>query len=264
MLKTNIYRPSGALSEYVEYYWTLESEHTVNNAPTLVYPLGMPEMIFHYGVPFVVNQPDAAEVKHPQSLLCCQKLSSIHVSAPGITGMVAVTFKPYGCTAFFGFNMNDFVNKNIDLCGICGDKSLEINDRLASAKNNLERIAIVEKFLLSKLTIKKRELDIVKRGIEAFDRRFLTITVDDAAKETFVSYRQFERLFLKCVGLTPKQYLKIKKIDFAMNLITTRRKMSLTEIAMEAGFYDQSHLISNFKAIINDTPSSILKQISIA
>lgn len=260
-MKTSVYKPSGPLESFVEQYWIMESGKAPNGAPTLVYPLGKPEMMFHFGEPFITLDGGELPSVQPRSLLCAQKLSAINVRALGRVGVFAITFKPYGAAAFCGFDISKHINRNINLCDIYGDSANSVVEMLGNANDNANRVVIVEEFLKSKLRSKLWEFDIIKRGIEAIDKDYLRIRIDEAAQKACVSYRQFDRLFQSRIGLTPKQYLKIKRINFAIGLMSSRESVSLTEIGLKTGFYDQSHFIASFKSIMNVAPSKILSLI---
>ncbi len=249
------YKPSAALSDYVKYYWTMDSELPGEADSTLVYPEGYPEMVFHYGDAFVVTDGRKGAVRQPQSFFGAQKTKSLYVSTNGTTGMIAVTFRPFGASPFFRFDLNQGRDLKIDLCSIFGDRHKLLVEQIAGAGSTEKRIGIIESFLLSQLSVNARELAILSLGAGAIDSSMGRITIEEASKTAYVSCRHFERLFLRRVGLSPRQYSRIRKINFAIKLMEAQRLTSLTEVALEAGFYDQSHFISNFKSVIDITPS---------
>lgn len=69
------------------------------------------------------------------------------------------------------------------------------------------------------------------------------------------------REFNKYFGTSLGNYIRLLKINKAFCLITSK-KLSMTEICYQCGFYDQSHFISNFKQIYGSTPTKLIKSIS--
>ncbi len=71
-----------------------------------------------------------------------------------------------------------------------------------------------------------------------------------------ISCRQLERIFKKYVGITPVEFLRLKRVEMARKLLKKIHPLSCTEIAYETGFYDQSHFIRNFRAVTGVTPTA--------
>lgn len=248
-------KPNKFLEQYIDYFWIFESESYQNIEPQLVYPLGNMEMMFHYKNPFQYSRNNSNFEKQPQAFLCCQKLSSIDVIPTGKIGMIAVYFKPYGASLFFDLPFNEFTNFNIELGAIIGDKYKTILEKLGMAKGTSERINIIENFLLNNYLEKRiYEVEALRKCISIIDSNIGMISVDDLAKETFITNKQLDRYFNKRIGLLPKQYIRIKKINFAIAMMEAKKKMNLTQIALETGFYDQSHFTNDFKKITGITP----------
>ncbi len=77
-------------------------------------------------------------------------------------------------------------------------------------------------------------------------------TVKDLAEICFISTATINRWFKKYLHLSPKEYLEIKKISLAKQLM--EKGASVTEAALESGFYDASHFISVYKKKFKQTP----------
>ncbi|NQY35322.1 MAG: AraC family transcriptional regulator [Alteromonadaceae bacterium] len=66
--------------------------------------------------------------------------------------------------------------------------------------------------------------------------------------------RQLERYFKQAIGLPPKLYCRIIRFAYIFKLISTNNS-NWSEISTQAGFYDQSHFIKNFKEFTGEEPS---------
>ncbi|SMP70850.1 helix-turn-helix domain-containing protein [Anoxynatronum buryatiense] len=76
-------------------------------------------------------------------------------------------------------------------------------------------------------------------------------------KEVGISTRHLERLFLRCVGVSPKKFLQILRFeDSTREMIYGSRHVDLTEIGFASGFYDQSHFIRQVKKYTDYTPGT--------
>jgi AraC-like DNA-binding protein len=82
------------------------------------------------------------------------------------------------------------------------------------------------------------------------DRR---ISVEDLAKLANLSVSYFVRAFKQSVGVTPHDYLIRRRVERTMDLLSAT-DMSLSEIALAAGFADQSHCARRFRQHVGMSP----------
>ena len=80
-----------------------------------------------------------------------------------------------------------------------------------------------------------------------------SISVSDLAEQATLSESQLHREFANRFGITPNQYIREVRIGVARHLLETD-DLSLTQIASECGFYDQSHFSRQFKTSTGLTP----------
>lgn len=83
--------------------------------------------------------------------------------------------------------------------------------------------------------------------------------IKDLAKTASLSNYYFIRQFKELVGLTPHQFQIQNRVRAAQKRIN--QDFPLTSVALDTGFYDQSHLIREFYKIMNLTPSDYKKRI---
>ena len=76
------------------------------------------------------------------------------------------------------------------------------------------------------------------------------ISINELSEIANISSRHYSRLFKKYYGITPLQYLIDLRLNNAAGMMLTTNK-SITEIALECGFYDSSSFCRQFKAHFN-------------
>jgi AraC family transcriptional regulator len=81
------------------------------------------------------------------------------------------------------------------------------------------------------------------------------ITGEDLAGLIDVSIGQLFKAFKASVGIPPLQYVASRRLEFVCLLLRTSRE-SLSQIAVTAGFYDQSHLCRVFRRVLGVTPAA--------
>lgn len=102
-----------------------------------------------------------------------------------------------------------------------------------------------------------RLLEQVRRSIlEHMDER---ISAASIAAETGYSTAHISRLFKRRFGLTLQAFLIDQRINRAKQLMLHSPQLSLAEVALEAGFYDQSHLVKHFKKAYSISPGHYKK-----
>ena len=75
-----------------------------------------------------------------------------------------------------------------------------------------------------------------------------------------ISRQYFHQYFKEKIGLAPKSYAKIIRLRHTVDMIYNNKAKSQTQIALDMGYFDQSHFIYDFKSILNQTPKSFFKQ----
>lgn len=246
--------PSSWLKDYVRYYWTMESDCYELLPEQIVYPEGTTDIFFHYGDPFRVRFDNNTQMQ-PHSFFCGQKTSSAFASLTGKSGLFAVTFTSFGASIFFNLPFSELRNANLELGSFLGDKINILQNDIYNAGGIQRRIEIIEKYLLLNIIEKSLyELEPLKRAMNCIKTNPLLFNVEKIASAACLSFRQLDRAFQKRIGLAPKEFLRIERINFAIGLMKARSHISLTNVALDAGFYDQSHFINDFKSIVGITP----------
>lgn len=85
------------------------------------------------------------------------------------------------------------------------------------------------------------------------------ISIRGLAEMTGLSLSQFDRRFKQLFQMTPSDYIHRVRVNAARNMLE-KLGDSIGEIAIECGFYDQSHFTKRFKRVIGMSPSAYRKQ----
>jgi AraC-like DNA-binding protein len=83
--------------------------------------------------------------------------------------------------------------------------------------------------------------------------------IEELARDMRVSPRNLRRAFHEVVGLSPKAFTRIIRFQRALDAASDRAEVDWSEIAIQTGYYDQSHLIADFRALAGATPNSLPK-----
>jgi AraC-like DNA-binding protein len=117
---------------------------------------------------------------------------------------------------------------------------------------------LVEAFLLQQLSLATKRLNkvaVVSELMQELRQQDIFDTMETVATRNGISARYMQQLFVQYTGLTPKLYSQINRFQNSLQLIRAGND-SLTSIAYECGYADQSHFIREFKSFTGLTPSS--------
>lgn len=163
-----------------------------------------------------------------------------------------INFKEGGAPVFFDIPMHCFFGQNVSLEDFIPLRDLqEISEKLDAATTDLSRIAVLEQYLLCKLN--ERKVDrLILAGVQQIKQHKGDIKIGELTRDLNISKDPFEKRFRQAIGATPKQFAKIIRLSTSIANYTGIK--SLTELSLEAGYYDQSHYIRDFKLFTGKTP----------
>jgi AraC-like DNA-binding protein len=71
------------------------------------------------------------------------------------------------------------------------------------------------------------------------------------------SYKTLSRLFQEVIGISPKEYVQIKRINQSLALVASSKDIKSQDLADQLGYYDSAHFINEFKKYTGKTPKSL-------
>lgn len=246
--------PSPKLAPYVRAYWVLEG--TASPERPYIHRStadGCAEMLFHYKGRFDELLQNGWQEKsfisgvHGPSQ--CYSRFLIHQDF----GIFGAYLYPFALAQLLNISAAAVSNQMPDLHSLLGQEGKDLEEKIFLARNNAQRTQILNSFLEAQLTQYHQYQPPVFSAIRTIiDQRGL-IKVAELAQQVFLSTRQFERKFKEFAGFSPKLYARIIRFQATTREYGNREK-SLTEIAYDCGYYDQSHFIHDFKAFSGHHP----------
>ncbi len=169
---------------------------------------------------------------------------------------VLVFFKDGGASAFFRDPIHELFQSSVSLDNFfLRSELLLFEEQLCDATTHLDKIRIVERFLLARMKVQKPDL-IVSRAHNLIYQSRGSIQIIDLCQQLNISQSPLEKRFRKVIGASPKKFATI--VRFKNIIHDSIHSPSLTALAYESGFYDQSHFIKEFKGFTGDTPKKYL------
>lgn len=253
-------RPSGILAEYVKYYWVLESDASEGQVWERVVPITNIELMFHYKCPFICQNKNETKFQQPRSFISGIKSDYTDVATSGDSGVIAVSFYPLGACNFFRFPLLEIENTSISLHDIENTGIALVEEQLCICRNLDERISIIEQYLLSCFRPASfDDLKLVKEGLRLINGSKGQIDISSLSRSLFLTEKSLLRKFSTIIGKTPKQYSRIVRFQQIIRSFSEYDNSSLTQIAIDNGYFDQAHFIRDFKALSGYTPKEFLQ-----
>jgi AraC-like DNA-binding protein len=261
------YRPSPGLAGLVERFWVLEG--VASGVPDAIFPDGRVEIVFHYGGTFwrhggdasravaasragdAARGGDAAPERQPDAMVVGQMLAPVRLAPEGRAGVAAVRLRPAAARSLVGFSLDEIAGRFVDLDQLF-PSAARMRERLAEATSDTRRIALLEEWLTRHVRVRGEgdvRVDAVARAIEASGGR---ASIEALARTMGLHVRQLERLFLQEVGLTPKTFARIRRLQGALRRI--RDGAPLSAAAVDCGYYDQAHMALDFRRLASMSP----------
>lgn len=245
------YLPSAILSPYVSAFLIIESATGMENR---VMPDTSVILSFRFSGQVTTGEN---EVLPSAGLAGLRKSSRLLQYTPG-TGNVLVKFKEGGAAAFFKAPLHELFDTQQSLDSLMRRHKIEeVEERLYETKNNAQRLAIVEEFLIAELSTRQPDL-LIRSAVAQIKAAHGDVKIKSLASELYISQDAFEKRFRRNVGTTPKQFSAIVRLRHLLDHCPAAD--SPTEAAYEAGYYDQAHFIKDFRAFTGQTPQAFFQQ----
>ena len=173
---------------------------------------------------------------------------------------VSIIFQPGGLNRFLNIPMAEIFDDGYSAREVIGREIEELLDKSHDSISFGELDSIVQSYFLRKLSQIKDPLPI------DFALQYLlanhNISIDRIAEMACMSIRNFERKCKERLGMPAKMYARIARFHKAYKMLESRAIISWTDLTYEAGYYDQTHFIKDFKEFAKLTPTLVHKELS--
>jgi AraC-like DNA-binding protein len=252
--------PEDRLKPFIKCFYIFQSDADAE-FEDVVFPSGFTEIIFNLGQGTWASSDGATYKVTPQIELWGQVTKPMQIKSRGKHLMLGVRFFPHSAGYFLKEDIGQFNNMVSDLSVVLGSAVKTLHARLLETNDLIRRIELIELFLLKRLsTDKKLNIRIEEIGhlLHTINKNYTESSISIAASEHGITPRYLHKLVYQYTGLSPKSLNRINRFQLSLKLITQNEE-SLTSIAYECGYFDQSHFIRDFKSFTGITPSSFLE-----
>ncbi|MCG8573323.1 MAG: helix-turn-helix domain-containing protein [Flavobacteriales bacterium] len=174
------------------------------------------------------------------------------------SALLSIEFKSSGAKHFIKEGLNLFKNKVVDLDDVAPLFPSEVKEQLLKNLHNGTIVNCLESALIKHFREKE------KSGIDLAAQLILQnkgiIKIGDLADYINLSPSQFRKRFNKEIGMSPKEYTKIIRIDTLIKQMKNSTALNLTAIGYQMGYFDQAHFIKDFVSVTGLSPRNYCKE----
>lgn len=243
------YIPVATLQPFIKSFMIIESEYAVQNQI-----LPDTAVVMAFRLRGTVMENDLGIL--PAAVLGGLRKASRSLTYTSDTANLLVVFREDGAAAFFKEPMHELFGGSASLDNFIRRQQLDdITEQLAAAANNQACINIMQRFLLTIRRQAKPDL-LVQEAVKSIRRAGGNVRIKELLDDLHISQDAFEKRFRKTTGASPKQFASIVRLR---GLISRADAGTLTELAYDAGYFDQAHFIKDFRSFTGQTPREFYK-----
>ncbi|MDQ0045538.1 helix-turn-helix transcriptional regulator [Variovorax boronicumulans] len=172
---------------------------------------------------------------------------------------ISVTLRPGAAAALLGLPAGEIAGQAVHLDELWQGGAAELLARMAEAPDDAARAALLQSALERRLrgggsAVHAAAMHAARLIAESGGRRPLR----DVAAAVGVGERRLQQLFHAHVGLSPRAWARLARLHDCMRALRLQSAPAWADVAVESGFYDQSHLVNEFRALCGVTPTEFM------
>jgi AraC-like DNA-binding protein len=167
--------------------------------------------------------------------------------------IVWVSFRLGGAGPFVEVPLDETRDELVDLEDLWGRDGAILRERVLETTATEAAFDVVESALRSRLEPSTRADPSIDFAVRALERGFAVSQVTSALD---VLPKRFVRRFRALVGLTPKRFARVRRLQQLLRVAARDGGVEWAEAAIEHGYYDQSHLVHDFRELTGITPTA--------
>jgi AraC-like DNA-binding protein len=248
-----VYQPQGFLRRYVREILWVRSEHA-----------RVQFLLPETALTLVLRQSGTASLQNqdlPGAIVSgLQERVRVVEHRPN-SSLVIVRFTEVGASPILHDRADLFYNQTAALDDVLPKQEIDdVQNVLANTGDMRQQILSVERFLVSRI----RGLDPISPQIESAVQMIRVSegrsSIAALARHVAMSQSSLERHFRAQVGATPKRHSRLARLQHICRLWENGK--NLTEIAFEAGYSDQPHMVHDFRLFTGTSPENFFRQAS--
>lgn len=254
-MESRFYTPHPLLQDIIQCIMVVHAVPSEGESSVCIYPPTPQNSLFFYIDDPIKVQPNGYPgfIEQPRSVVVGPQLTRVKLDIQKSHKAVRVGFHPGGLHRLLGISLSSLADRSFDAADIFGGEMKELEEQLQEAGSFDSIRDCVEAFLLRRC----RRL----KALLPFDKAMLGLlssagnrTMEETASLACLSLRQFERVSQERIGTSPKFFARLARFSKAYRIREKYPDRNWTDITYDCGYFDQMHLIRDFKLFAGMTP----------
>lgn len=257
----SVWQVDPRLSEIVASMWFGAGKTAYQRDRIL--PSGTSQLLINLGPPQYRIEPGPPEVRVPFVDIWYSGLHQgpIDTEAPHGNALLGVAFTSRGTFPWLGERMAGLSDRIIALADALGDGALTLRERLLNTESLEMRFRSVERWLMTRLKPRSIVHPAVRWAVDQIAASGGRVAIESLATQTGFTRKHLGNLFQQQVGLSPKSLARIHRFRGALDILNKANgQVPWIELADACGFYDQSHLINEFRRFTGFSPVELARR----
>jgi AraC-like DNA-binding protein len=174
----------------------------------------------------------------------------------GRSGVFGIKFRPGGLRPFMKSAAASLLNQTISARRIFGKDTDVLEAALVASSWKGDRmIDAADAFFRARLPKPDPTIELADRIVRRIFEESEIKTVDDLVDRTGIGKRKLQRIFNEYVGVSPKWVIRRYRLHELIEILNSDQQPDWPQLALELGYFDQAHLINDFRSIVGCPPS---------
>ena len=240
------YFPQSPLRGFIERFWYWKG-HTVSHSLERILPTATVELVI-----------DLGSARTSKSVISGPRSKSSIIQRTAQDELLGIHFKPGGAFPFLRPPLGELHNIHIGIDDLWGEEQAsQLLYLLHQAGRTESRFQILEDWMMIAISHPLNHHTAVTFAIPELKRN-LNPSMSQVAANVNLSQRRFIQVFSNEVGLTPKLFSRIQRFNRVLRSAAFSGDVDWLDIAMSFGYFDQAHLIHDFREFSGLTPTEYL------
>jgi AraC-like DNA-binding protein len=241
-------RPVAPLDGCIRVLWYVRAEDLPRRRERIL-PSGCTQVLLNLERDYLWECPDVGEAYHmPPALVVGARSRYEIIDSSDMNDLIGIAFYPGGFAPFASDRADGFSHQNTALEDVWGTGAQSLRDQLRDMRTPQAKLDALERFLVERFLGKLERKRVVEFALRRFCQNPVVASVKQVAHETGWSERRFSQIFREEVGLAPKVWCRIQRFQRVVQQLHGGMDVRLAEVALDCGYYDQSHLANEFRA----------------
>lgn len=259
MIEYRTYQPHEALTDFVRFFWSLEAQ--VDSIDPFVHralPDNCAELIFYCKGKLSISSLEGEEGNTFTSGVFGQAQKFRQFRTNSNFTLFGVYLYPYAFKLLFNLPAHHVCNAMIDSETLFGIEGKVLEEQIMLADGNDKRVQLISKMFLDRIEQVRTDDNAFVRHLKSTIDNNSLHSISSFVHECNLSRRQVERKFQDFSGFSPKDFFNIIRFKNVLSHID-QTDTSLAQIAIDTGYYDQSHFTNDFRKFSGYTPREFVK-----